>query len=351
MSPNSNYCCNVLIVDDNESVCKSLEMIVHNIGHKACSALTGHSAVNKIKNHIFDIAFVDCDLPDLDSNALIDKIKRKDENPDIFMIMPERTMYKTELTIREDISGVIKKPIVMEEILLVVETTATKRMLLKENQKLREQIHEFKLQLEISKLAISHDAINDIQFLLGQLELISRDQRSLDKHYVELCSAVTGRVALLLNMFNDHMHDTFLNFLEKIKDLAETYMRVFSELRIDLIIKEFNDFELPSNFKMLTFVFNNLLSNIIKHAGENAQVEIIINKPRNRLHITIKDNGPGVAAQIRDRLFEYGASTSGGGKGLYLSRKVVEHLGGTIELATAENGACFKISLPVVAQE
>ncbi len=350
MTPNSNYCCNVLIVDDNESVCRSLEMIVQNLGHKACSALTGHSAIEQIKNHILDIAFVDHDLPDMDGVILIDEIKKKDENPDVFMIMPESSVHRTELVIREDISGVIKKPIVMEEILLVVETTATKRKLLRENRDLKNQINEFKLQLEISSLAISHDAINDLQLLLGRLDLISQDPQNLNMNSIDLCFAVAKRMAILLNLFKEHDPDRPMNFLNLVKELTDSYMSVFPKMRIKIICKNSADFQLPSGSKMLIFVFNNLLSNIIKHASKAAEVEIIISRGKDRVLIDIQDNGPGVVSHIKDKLFEYGTSTTDGGRGLYLSRRVIEYLGGTIELLPTTTGARFRITLPVISQ-
>jgi signal transduction histidine kinase len=64
--------------------------------------------------------------------------------------------------------------------------------------------------------------------------------------------------------------------------------------------------------------------------------------------IEIEDNGPGVPAEMRDRVFEVFYSSRGGGTGLGLpiARQIVERHGGTIELqSTTGKGTTFRISL------
>jgi len=55
-----------------------------------------------------------------------------------------------------------------------------------------------------------------------------------------------------------------------------------------------------------------------------------------------------VSKEIQSNLFEKGASTTGGGYGLYLARRVVEGYGGTIEYINDKErtGATFRIVLP-----
>jgi len=64
----------------------------------------------------------------------------------------------------------------------------------------------------------------------------------------------------------------------------------------------------------------------------------------------VADDGPGVAEEVRDNLFHKGVSTRGGGLGLYLSKAIVDALGGSIELVDSEKGAgaTFRILLPTV---
>lgn len=72
-----------------------------------------------------------------------------------------------------------------------------------------------------------------------------------------------------------------------------------------------------------------------------------------RVSVAVTDNGPGVAAEIADRLFRPFATTKGRrgtGLGLYISRQLVREAGGELELARrdgpAARGSRFVVSLP-----
>jgi signal transduction histidine kinase len=75
-----------------------------------------------------------------------------------------------------------------------------------------------------------------------------------------------------------------------------------------------------------------------------------------RLVLTLADEGPGVAEEVRERLFHPFATfgkKKGTGLGLAVSRRFVEDHGGTLELLPSppppEHGARFRIALPLGA--
>jgi two-component system NtrC family sensor kinase len=76
--------------------------------------------------------------------------------------------------------------------------------------------------------------------------------------------------------------------------------------------------------------------------------------PGSRVRLTVEDNGEGIAAEIRDRLFEPFATTKepgkGTGLGLAVCRGLVESAGGTLAAEDGdEGGARFVIELPAEA--
>jgi signal transduction histidine kinase len=74
------------------------------------------------------------------------------------------------------------------------------------------------------------------------------------------------------------------------------------------------------------------------------------------VRIAVRDNGPGVPPEIGDRVFEPFFSTKetgqGTGLGLAVSARLIEGMGGTIQLDSPEGGgACFSVYLPAVTGE
>ena len=69
------------------------------------------------------------------------------------------------------------------------------------------------------------------------------------------------------------------------------------------------------------------------------------------VRIDVEDNGPGIAVEVRDRLFEPLATSKpeGMGLGLAMSRSIVEGHGGTVDVESAPGrGSTFAVTIPLV---
>lgn len=101
-------------------------------------------------------------------------------------------------------------------------------------------------------------------------------------------------------------------------------------------------------------VLQNLITNALKfHGEEPPRIKISGRQVDETVHITIKDEGIGIAGEHHDRIFsifqrlhrreEY----AGTGIGLALVKRIVEHHGGSIRLDSSPGeGATFTVSLP-----
>lgn len=85
-------------------------------------------------------------------------------------------------------------------------------------------------------------------------------------------------------------------------------------------------------------------------AGRGGRITMsAVPRPEGGATLTVADDGPGIARELRSRIFEPGFSTktSGWGIGLSLARRIVEeNHGGTLRLAAVDRGAAFEIILP-----
>ena len=122
--------------------------------------------------------------------------------------------------------------------------------------------------------------------------------------------------------------------------------------------------ELPTvvgDANRLEQVIINLLSNALDalrsvKPPRHLNVDSFIDDTGSRVCVTVSDNGPGVAAEIAQRLFRPFASTKGirgTGLGLYISRQLVREAEGELDMvqrAESGGGAKFMVWLPTIQQ-
>jgi signal transduction histidine kinase len=105
-------------------------------------------------------------------------------------------------------------------------------------------------------------------------------------------------------------------------------------------------------------VLMNLVQNALRHREPERELQLAITaEARGELwEIAVSDNGPGIAPELRERLFEPGArgpSTDGSegfGLGLATVRRLVQQNGGRVWIdSTTTEGTCVRLTLPALA--
>jgi two-component system sensor kinase FixL len=97
-------------------------------------------------------------------------------------------------------------------------------------------------------------------------------------------------------------------------------------------------------------VLNNLVRNAVDEMAGMDERALTISTRRDGalVEISIADTGPGLAEEMRERVFEsfYSSKGSGMGLGLSISRTIIEAHGGTIWAEAGESGTIFRFTLP-----
>ena len=101
-------------------------------------------------------------------------------------------------------------------------------------------------------------------------------------------------------------------------------------------------------------VLMNLFVNALDVMPNGGTIHISAVFDRRSVLIKVRDTGPGIAPEIRNRLFQPFATAgkmSGVGLGLFFSRQAVTDHGGEIWVQSSRRGACFAVRLPrIIAQ-
>jgi signal transduction histidine kinase len=156
--------------------------------------------------------------------------------------------------------------------------------------------------------------------------------------------------------------ESSVDMKEVISDTLAAMGQLFKEKSIDV------EARLPERVSAVTAdldrmiqVMLNLLSNAMKFCdGSNGRVKISLLEHDGRLQVDVRDNGRGISSEDHAAIFskfrQVGDTLTdkphGSGLGLYISRQIVEHYGGTMWVESGlGRGACFSFTLPTGAPD
>jgi two-component system, NtrC family, sensor kinase len=211
--------------------------------------------------------------------------------------------------------------------------------------------------------ALSHSIKNILQGLRGGTDAV---ELALNRNNVELARqgwTILARnldriLALSLNMLV-YSKDRGLDLESRrpgdvARDAVELLAASALRRQIDLECRpDPNEPPIPIDADALHQVILNLVGNALD-AVEDRSGRVLIttsfDRTQDQVAIDVLDNGPGISADRRDRIFEPFFSTKGQrgtGLGLAVARKLVEQHLGTITLLEGNHaGATFRITLP-----
>jgi signal transduction histidine kinase len=122
------------------------------------------------------------------------------------------------------------------------------------------------------------------------------------------------------------------------------------------------EMDIPPGFRVrvdttaVEHILFNLIDNAAKYAaaGDPPVVRIRAREAGHFVELAVSDHGPGIAVSERGRIFhafhksarEAAETKPGVGLGLALSRRLARTMGGDLQCASSERGACFILSLP-----
>lgn len=103
--------------------------------------------------------------------------------------------------------------------------------------------------------------------------------------------------------------------------------------------------------QQISQVFNNLIKNALQaiEGRSEGDIIIILKETRQDVVVSVSDNGCGIAADVRDKVFRpnFTTKSNGMGLGLAISKNIIEGSGGDISFVTSEKGTTFYVHLPL----
>ena len=160
-----------------------------------------------------------------------------------------------------------------------------------------------------------------------------------------------------------HIAQSFSAFAKQ-PEVVTTEVDIAQKLSTVITLQRENDAQIPVRYvgadsgvmgladkEQISQVFVNIIRNAIQalEGQKNGDIIVTLNPlySEREMEITISDNGPGIPAEIQEKIFRpnFTTKSNGNGLGLAISKHIVEGSAGRITFATSDKGTTFFIYL------
>jgi len=132
----------VLIIDDEEEIRESIEMLLNSEGISTTTAGDGEEGLKKIEDNLYDIVLLDLMLPGKSGMEVQKEIKRIDPTLPVVIITAIGALETAVTAIKEGSFDYIAKPWNNERLLVVIGNAIKQRQLMSENVQLRRALKQ-----------------------------------------------------------------------------------------------------------------------------------------------------------------------------------------------------------------
>lgn len=139
-----------------------------------------------------------------------------------------------------------------------------------------------------------------------------------------------------------------------VRRVLSQFAPALDEKRIDVVFEGGAPEAIEADEDAIGQIVANLVSNVEKYAPNEAQLSVTTVQDDASVVVTVRDDGPGVPAAVRERIFtpffrvssKLTDGVTGTGIGLSIARDLAERHGGRLSCLPVDRGASFELRLP-----
>ncbi len=122
------------------------------------------------------------------------------------------------------------------------------------------------------------------------------------------------------------------------------------DIDIELLSDEFHPAIIQGNITALSILIRNLVDNAIRYTPENGKITISVANKLDKVILKVTDNGPGIPAELRARVFErffrvLGNKSPGSGLGLAIVQQIAQLHNAQLRLGTPDSGKGLEVEV------
>ncbi len=234
--------------------------------------------------------------------------------------------------------------------------------LIEENVRLERRLAHGERLAELGRMTatVAHEIKNPLSSIKTIAQVMSEDE-TLPPVYERDLKLIIGETNRLnrsvTQMLDWTRHIAYTEAASNLNKLVSGILRLFNhEAERHAVRLHFDgdaDIELDGRTaSAIRDALSNLILNAIQASHPQGRVTIAATQSDNALHLTVTDEGDGIAARDRERIWQpfFTTKQQGTGLGLAIVKKRIEEIGGTIRVETREpphHGAKFEVTIPI----
>jgi signal transduction histidine kinase len=208
---------------------------------------------------------------------------------------------------------------------------------------------------------MAHEIRNPLGSIKGTAEIL-RDGVAADDPKLEFAEILIREVDRLNQVLEDFLHFAkpspvehgHFSLGEVVSDVLDLTRQQSLRSQIVVEVELDKDIEIPGRGEQIKQALLNLVLNAIQAMPSGGLLKVSSTNFEHKIHIQVSDNGPGIALENRERIFNPFVTTrdSGTGLGLAITQRIVQGHGGHIVLySTPGQGTNFTICLPLTLEK
>jgi two-component system, sensor histidine kinase and response regulator len=357
----------IFVIDDDEIIRLSCEQILQKSGYRVETFGNGYEGIERLKQVRPPLLVVDIKMPELDGFEVIKIVRKIDPDIVIVVITGYATIETAVDAMKMGAYDFLPKPFTPSELRLIIERGCERWRLAKEAKLLRKQKEEAERKFVT---LVSHQLkgpLGAVKQYLDVLLYTCHDQ--LSGETVEWICRSQARIAEMISLIQDWLmlakldrgalcdNSASSDFVKIVESVIQEYQQLPSSANLQLIAEVAPGLPHASGDPVsLNMLVDNLVSNAVKYNKPGGKVEVRVAAEDNWITLQVRDTGVGIPQAFRSHLFEefYRAKTpetqniSGTGLGLVICKRIVDELGGSIEVDSKEGEyTVFTVRLPV----
>ncbi len=192
---------------------------------------------------------------------------------------------------------------------------------------------------------LTHELKNPLAVCNGYIEMMDLANKEKSQEYFSILKSEIKRSLTIINDFSSlgkikDLEKEELDIYYVLEEIKDTLKPMFNSKNADIILNNDKEIYLEGDYSRLKQVFVNLLKNALEAKNkENILINIKAYELKDRVKVTIKDNGCGMTKEQLEHIEDifYTTKENGSGLGLPYCKEIIELHGGNINFKSIKD--------------